>query len=195
MVLALAYCIFTRPRKEVILTVLSIAVLIVLCDTVTSSIIKPWVARFRPTQDPIIGSLVRLVHDYKGGKFGFVSSHASNSFGIVCFTALLFRNKLFTVTAFAWAIVNTYSRVYLGVHYILDVICGALFGILSAILVYQIYKYGFFRLLNKPFNDNSQGVGETPTHYKKKHIYFVCAVLYISVLIITLSPGFISKFY
>ncbi|MDD3160757.1 MAG: phosphatase PAP2 family protein [Bacteroidales bacterium] len=195
MVVALAYCLFTRPRKEVILTVFSIALLIVLCDTVTSSIIKPWVARFRPTQDPVIGSLVRLVHDYRGGKYGFVSSHASNSFGIVCFTALLFRNKLFTVTAFAWAFLNTYSRVYLGVHYILDVVCGALFGILSALLIYELYKYAFNKYLNRQFPDNSQEVGETPTHYKKKHIYFVCAVLYISVLIITLSPGFISKFY
>ena len=79
MVLALAYCVFTRPRKEVLWTVVCIAILILLCDTVTSSIIKPWVARFRPTQDPVIGPLIRLVHDYKGGKYGFCSSHASNS--------------------------------------------------------------------------------------------------------------------
>ena len=195
MVLALAFCIFTRPRKEVILTVLSIALLIVLCDTVTSSIIKPWVARFRPTQDPVIGPLVHLVHGYKGGKYGFCSSHASNAFGIVCFAALLFRNKLFTVTAFSWAVVNTYTRIYLGVHYILDVICGALFGILSAILVYQIYKYFFLKLLNKPFPDNLQEVGETPSHYKKKYIYGICVVLYISVLLIFLFPEFLCKFY
>ncbi len=195
MVLVLAFCIFSRPRKEVILTVLSIAILILLCDTVTSSIIKPWVARFRPAQDPFIGHLVRLVNDYKGGKYGFVSSHASNSFGIVCFTSLLFRNKLYAISAITWACINTYTRIYLGVHYILDVICGALFGILSAILIYQIYKYFFLRLLNNHFPDNLQEVGETPTHYKKKYIYGICAILYLSVILITLFPQFISRLY
>ncbi|MDD4636963.1 MAG: phosphatase PAP2 family protein, partial [Bacteroidales bacterium] len=93
------------------------------------------------------------------------------------------------------AFVNTYSRIYLGVHYILDVVCGALFGILSALLIYRIYKYAFFKYLNQQFPDSSQEVGETPTHYKKKYIYGICAVLYLSVLLISLFPEFLCKLY
>lgn len=78
------------------------------------------------------------MNGYRGGRYGFISSHAANSFGAVVLLALIFRNRLFTITAVVWAIVNCYSRIYLGVHYPGDILAGTVAGIVIAVIVYAI---------------------------------------------------------
>ena len=125
--------------------VAGIALCILLSDQISSTLLKPLVARLRPTYNPEIADLIHTVNGYRGGRYGFVSSHAANAATFVTFTALVFRNRLYTILLSLWAFFTAYSRVYLGVHYVGDVLCGALIVVLVGMGVYFALKL----LLNK----------------------------------------------
>ena len=141
MICVLLFCTFRKDWKTGVLVVVGIALTITLCDQVSSGIIKDAVCRLRPTRDPEIGSLVHVVNGYRGGQYGFVSSHAANSFGVAMFLAMMFRNRAFSWIIMLWAAVLSYSRIYLGVHYPGDIVCGGLLGVaLGAVVLLYIYK-------------------------------------------------------
>jgi undecaprenyl-diphosphatase len=121
--------------------IVSIGIVIALCDRVSSGFFKPFFERFRPSRDPEISNLVHIINDYRGGKYGFLSSHAANSFGLAVFISYIFQKKWISISLISWAVIVSYSRIYLGVHYLGDVICGAILGTLLAFLVYKLYIY------------------------------------------------------
>lgn len=121
-------------------TVLAIVLTILLADQVASSIFKPLVARYRPAQDPTFMYAVDVVNGYRGGLYGFFSSHAANTFAVATFVALLIRNRSLTFWLLSWCLVNCWSRVYLGVHYIGDLLTGALWGILVGWAIYKLWQ-------------------------------------------------------
>lgn len=112
---------------------------VIVCDQVASTIFKPLVARWRPTHDPYIMGIVDTVNGYRGGSYGFFSSHAANTFTIATFISLVFRRSSVTYSLFAWALLCCWTRVYLGAHYVGDIFVGSLFGIVVALLAYRIY--------------------------------------------------------
>ena len=120
--------------------VAGIALCILLADQISSSLLKPWVARLRPTNNPEIADLIHTVRGYRGGLYGFVSSHAANAFAFAVFTSLVICNRYYTLAIAFWAVLTAYSRVYLGVHYVGDVVCGAVLGVFVALLVYSIFR-------------------------------------------------------
>lgn len=124
-------------------SVAAIGICFGLCDQV-SVFIKESVQRFRPGHEPALEGLVRLMEG-KGSSYGFVSSHAANTFGLATLTSLIFRKKPYAVAMFTWAAIVSYSRVYLAKHYPLDVICGAALGIALAICVYLIWKFALYK--------------------------------------------------
>jgi undecaprenyl-diphosphatase len=133
------------------LIILSMVLVIVLCDQIASSVFKPFFKRFRPSRDPSFSHLVNIVKGYTGGKYGFASSHASNTFGLAVFVSLLFKNRTTSIFIFSWAVLVSYTRIYLGVHYPGDIIVGALIGSLSAYFVYSLLrKYSKPSLICKP---------------------------------------------
>lgn len=136
---------FRNKGSKTFLLLLAIALLITLTDQISSSIIKPLVERFRPTHDPELGDWVTLVNGYKGGRFGFLSSHAANAFAFAGFSLLLFKNTPYTIFILLWASLVSFSRLYLGVHYPLDVISGALLGLTCSWGVYSLYNALFER--------------------------------------------------
>ena len=129
-VILLAVIIYQERPYQFIITIVFAAITIVICDQL-STFIKDWVARPRPTHEPGIAHLVHTVNNYRGGAYGFVSSHAANSFGLAAFLACCFRSNKIGAFLFACAIIVSYSRIYLGVHYPFDIIFGAILGLLA----------------------------------------------------------------
>ncbi|WP_430816440.1 phosphatase PAP2 family protein [Carboxylicivirga sp. RSCT41] len=137
--LTLAYVIFKKHGLRGLVTVLFIGLLITLCDQISTNVFKHGIERLRPSRDEDLKYLVHLINGKRGGMYGFVSSHSTNSFGLALFTSLLFRNRTYSIFIFSWAAINAYSRVYSGVHYPGDIIGGMLLGLLLARIVYGIY--------------------------------------------------------
>ncbi|HPF92661.1 MAG TPA: phosphatase PAP2 family protein [Tenuifilaceae bacterium] len=126
---------------------LGVALVVVLADQTSVHLFKNVFERLRPCHNPDIKEMVHLAASRCGGKFGFVSSHAANTFGVATFLALLFKRRWFTVSILLWAAIVSYSRIYLGVHYPGDVLAGGLLGYICGIAVWNLY-YG----LNATFN-------------------------------------------
>jgi undecaprenyl-diphosphatase len=112
-----------------------------LADRITSGLMKPYFQRLRPCHDPLIQHFVHVVGNC-GGQYGFVSSHASNSFALVAALFILFKiHKIETkIVLFLsiWAIIVSYSRIYVGVHYPTDILVGGLIGSLIPFAVYPL---------------------------------------------------------
>ena len=102
-------------------------------------IVKPTVARWRPTHDPVIGTLVDVVDGYRGGKYGFFSAHACNTFSIAIFFCWLVRSKVLSFTLVLWSFVNCWTRLYLGVHFPGDILVGLTWGFTVGTSVYFFY--------------------------------------------------------
>jgi len=136
--------------KEVLLVFVSIAIVIALCDQFSSGFCKPFFARLRPTHHPDFMNEVKTVFDYRGGLYGFISSHAANAFGFATVTSLIFKNRLYSGIIILWAIINSYSRIYLGVHFISDIVAGIVAGFLIGLIVGFIFSYFYFKFF--PFD-------------------------------------------
>ena len=150
-VLTFAFALLYKNKerwKEILLIFVAIALVVTLCDQFASGFCKPFFARFRPTKHPDFMNDVCTVFDYRGGTYGFISSHASNAFGIATLMSLIFRNRWFSVVIFTWAIVNSYSRIYLGVHFISDIVPGIIVGILFGWIVYKLAAGSLLRSIN-----------------------------------------------
>lgn len=140
--IAVLYIVVKYWKRDAIWVVLSLVLCIVFADQVSSGIIKDLVQRPRPSQTAELQAVIHLVNDYHGGKYGFVSSHAANSIGFALLSSLLFKRKFYTFAIFTWAILTAYSRIYLGVHYPLDILGGAIVGTLGALLCFwTVRKY------------------------------------------------------
>lgn len=155
----LAVIIYKWRKSPKIICIMVAAVLLTfaLCDSLSVALFKQTVQRLRPAWDPEIGDLVRML-EYKGGQFGFVSSHASNLFGLATITSLIVRKRWYSILIFVWAAAVGYSRIYVGKHFPLDVICGALFGMLIGYLVFKLLCQLYRKLNLKPWNQEQTGV-------------------------------------
>jgi undecaprenyl-diphosphatase len=148
-IVALIVFCYKVPWKVSLLLIICFVLLATLCDQLSSSLVKPIFERLRPTHHPDFKDYVTIVNNYRGGRFGFISSHAANGFGVATFLSLLFKYRRFTIVIFTWASVTAYSRIYLGVHFITDILGGMILGGLVGFLVYLLFQYGRIKILKQ----------------------------------------------
>jgi len=130
------YTIYKTFRKDFFKILFSLGILIFLADFGSVHLFKEMFQRARPCH---LLEGIRVV-DGCGGPFGFISSHASNSFAIAFFISLLLRKYWWFVNLFSWAVLIGFSRIYLGVHYPFDILGGMFWGLFVSLLTYYIYK-------------------------------------------------------
>ncbi len=132
--------------------------LLVINDQVCSSLIRGMIGRMRPANlDNPISPLIHIVDGYRGGRFGFPSAHATNCWGTAFFVIYVFRRHLLSFTMAGWALLMCYSRAYLGVHYVGDLLAGTLLGLFNASVVYYVFQRSMRRTCEtlKPSQVNS----------------------------------------
>ena len=135
------YLVYKHVGTRLWLVVIAAIMLIVLSDQISNHVFKDNFKRYRPCQNLAIQSHVH-VNGTCGGTYGFVSSHAANTFALAMFLGLLFYKKIkyFAVFIFLWATFVSYSRIYNGVHYPADVTCGAIIGMVIGFVIYKWYS-------------------------------------------------------
>ncbi|MGB0523470.1 MAG: phosphatase PAP2 family protein [Flammeovirgaceae bacterium] len=132
---------FRHFKVRVIFVLIAIGATIACADLFASGFCKPFFERLRPCHEPELEGLVHILARGCGGSFGFISSHAANTFGLATILVLLTKKQYTYVWLFyLWAAIVSYSRIYIGVHYPSDIIVGALSGIMWAYIVFAFYK-------------------------------------------------------
>ena len=138
--LLLLYMVFRQYGKKGWWILLGVALVILCSDQLSAHVCKPLFHRLRPCFNPSLEGLVHLPKGLPGGKFGFVSSHAANTFAVATFLTAVLRKRWRWVgwMLFAWAFIASYSRIYIGVHYPGDILAGALLGILIGWVIWRL---------------------------------------------------------
>lgn len=137
--LLLLYLILKKiGTKQTLFMLLLVAILITFTDQ-TTNLVKNGFQRLRPCNNPEINSFIRVVQVRKS--FSFFSGHAANTMAVAAFLYLILKRhfKYFGLL-FLWPLIFAYSRIYLGLHYPIDIFCGYLFGFTVGFLMYKIYQ-------------------------------------------------------
>lgn len=159
-----------------------------LADIMADVIVKSLVERWRPSNDPIFKYDVSVVDGYRGTSYGFFSAHAANTFSLALFFCMLVRSRVLSVALVLWSFVNCYTRMYLGLHYPSDIVCGLLWGSVCAIGVYYFYLRVSRRMFGE---DNYVSTQYTSTGYRLCDVDIVVFVLVSTVLITLFKALFI----
>ncbi len=173
---------YKTPYKQALLISLFAVLVFALCDQVSSGLIKPFFERLRPTHHPDFKDLVDIVNGHRGGGFSFISGHATNSFGFAVFLSLVFKNRWVTLVALVWATLISYSRIYLGMHFISDVVGGIIVGTLIAIILYAV----LIPLRKKLFHLKSPEKKRIYSEQQGNLLSLVFAVYFVGLIIYSL---------
>ena len=163
--------------KRLLLVLLMVALTVLLCDQLSSSVFKPFFHRLRPTRDPYILNMVDTVSDYRGGLYGFFSAHAANSFGLAAIFMWLVRDRWFSLSVGIWAIINSLIRTYLGVHFVGDILVGAIIGSIIGSFTYWIYNV-VSRKDRDRFNVHASSLLYTRTGFMRSDVFSFMCVLF-----------------
>lgn len=178
--------------SQILFVVACVGLCLLFTGTVDDTVVKPLVARWRPTHDPVIGSMVDVVNSYRGGNYGFFSAHACNTFSIAVFFCWLVRSRLLSFALVAWSLVNCWTRLYLGVHFPGDILCGLTWGAVVASLVYLFYyRMNRHRSLRKRLISSQY----TRTAYLRADIDIVISVLVLTLVYALLRSCFMLYLY
>ena len=147
LLIALLFLKFRGQWVSLAIAIAMIAIAVGGADLICAQVIKPLVARPRPTHDAEIGSLIHIVNNYRGGAYGFCSNHAANTMACAVLCSAIFTHGkpwwthlYITLPLLLWVMLNCYSRMYLGVHYPLDILAGLVVGGVMAWVVWRLGK-------------------------------------------------------
>ena len=127
-----------KKRWQLAPVIVFLAAGIVLTDQTSVHLFKEVFQRLRPCHEPGLEGMVHLVNNRCGGQYGFISSHAANTFGVATLLSFWIARRWFTVLMVCWALLVSYSRIYLGVHYPGDVLAGGLWGFMCGWLIFLL---------------------------------------------------------
>lgn len=172
------------PLKVNICCIIAAVVLITVIDQTTASLLRPILCRPRPANlDSPIAPLVHVVDNYRGGHYGFPSSHAANCWGAAFFVMYVFRRNILTFIFCLWAFIVCWTRVYLGVHYVGDILFGTAIGFITASIIYYIFQKG----LHKTSESFKPHLGEPK--------FFTPVVVFCSETALIFILAFFTRFY
>lgn len=134
---------------QIALVVGSAIFCVLFADGLVDGIIKQLAERWRPSNDPTFKYMVQVVDDIRPKGYSFCSAHAANTMSLAVFFSLLIRSKMLTITLVIWSLINCWTRLYLGVHYPSDILCGMIIGTIVGILVYLLYYKIYLRISPK----------------------------------------------
>jgi undecaprenyl-diphosphatase len=138
----LIFLVAKKIKSDTWWALLGVVITIVLCDQITSGFMKPFFSRLRPTHEPSLEGLIHIVNGYRGGLYGFASGHAANTFGVSFFVWLTLKPYFKWIgLIFVWAVLMTYTRIYLGVHYPTDIVVGGTIGMGCGWIGYRVSNY------------------------------------------------------
>ena len=160
---------------------------VLLAGSLNDLFIKPAVARWRPSRDQDIAMLVDVVNGYRGGRYGFFSSHAANTFSIAIFFTLLVRSRVLSVAMILWSLLNCWTRLYLGVHFPCDILCGLLWGGAVGTGIWFLHQYVYQKINTKDYFISTQ---YTKTGYQKSDVDIVVCILLLTIVYAILKSCF-----
>lgn len=160
---------------------------VLLAGSLNDLFIKPAVARWRPSRDQDIAMLVDVVNGYRGGRYGFFSSHAANTFSIAIFFTLLVRSRVLSVAMILWSLLNCWTRLYLGVHFPGDILCGLLWGGSVGTGIWFLHQYVYQKINTKDYFISTQ---YTKTGYQKSDVDIVVCILLLTIVYAILKSCF-----
>ena len=155
--LFLVYLTIKQYGKRCWMIFLAVGLVVLCSDQLSAHVCKPVFQRLRPCYNIDFQELIYLPKGMAGGHYGFVSSHAANTFAIGTFlTAALRKNtKWIGWLLFMWAFLSSYSRIYIGYHYPGDILCGAVLGILIGLIIWKLFQILEKRLEKKNLEQQS----------------------------------------
>lgn len=168
--------------RQAFLIILTLALLIAVADRLCSGLAKPLVARWRPTQDPQLMYMVDIVRGYRGGLYGFFSGHACNTMCVATFLSWLFRYRNVTLTLLFWSLSTTFTRIYLGVHHLGDILVGFIIGAILGSLFYLLMERIFRRMHVRKLISSRF----TPTGYLVSDMNVLLMVIFLNYILVTI---------
>jgi len=163
----LLYFIIKKYRRNSIYIIIILALAIAVSDQF-SGLIKDLTQRLRPSHDPALS--------------GF-SAHAANSFTVAAFTIFLFRNRWYSILIFTWAIVVSYTRIYLGLHFPLDILTGCIWGILTGFAAYKAILW----IQRKYFRSMQPDISSTYLTAEESVTFLFFLFVYVGTILITIN--------
>ena len=137
----LLWLVIRKTGRNWWIALIGIALTVALADSISVHCFKNVVMRYRPTHNLELEGVLHIVNGYHGGWYGFVSSHAANTFGVATFICLVLKHKAAWIGLMAWAALVCYSRIYIGAHYPADIACGGLLGALCGYASFRLYQW------------------------------------------------------
>ena len=165
--------------QKVLMILACAGICVFFAGSLNDMFVKSAVERWRPTHDGEIAMLVDVVNGYRGGRYGFFSSHAANTFSLAVFFSLLVRSRVLTFFLVGWSLINCWTRMYLGVHFPIDICCGLLWGAIVGATTWFLYRKLYKRLYRQ---DHFISSHYTLTGYEYADVDVVAIILLLTIL-------------